>query len=196
MLIKKIITISSLLAASTVISNAAVVNIAPTANTNEYEVNFDSFVLTTTVAGDLDWLVFEDFFTSNATADGVASGSIDLTIGGITTTHGFNNTSGTFDSTLGGIDPNDLFLNIAAAGPNGLAAGTDITVSISASGLPTFVSSGVPPEVNLTTDVSFYQSGVNGPQITNAVTLSTVPEPSSALLSFIGLSALTLRRRR
>ena len=195
MLIRKIITISSLLAASTVISNAAV-TITPTANTNEYEVNFDPFILTTTIAGNLDWLIFEDFFTTNATADGVGSGTIDLTIGGITTSYGFNNTSGTFDSTLGGIDRNDLFLNIANAGPNGVAAGTEVTVSISASGPPTFVSSGVPPEVNPTTDVSFYQNGANGPQVTNAITLSTVPEPSSALLSFIGLSALALRRRR
>ena len=194
MLIKKMITISSLLAASTVISNAAVVNITPTGNTNEYEVNFDSFVLTTQVAGNLDWLIFEDFFTSNATADGTGSGTIDLTIEGVTTSFGFNNTSGTFDSTLGGIDRNDLFLNIAAAGPNNVAAGTEVTVSISASGNPTFISTNVPSEFNPTTDVSFYES--NGPQVTNAVTLSTVPEPSSVLLSFIGLSALALRRRR
>jgi len=189
----KIVLTTLMLTVFTAFSNASV-TISPTGNTNEYAVNFTPFVLTTQGGNDLDWLIFEDFYTFNSTADGVGSGSINLTINGITTSHGFNNASGTFNSTIGALDPSDLLLNITQSGPNNLTANTEITVAINPLDPPTFVSTDV-PDFNPTTTVSFYQSG-GTLQATNSVTLSTVPEPSSALLIILGLSVLFFRRRR
>jgi len=189
-------TIAGILLSATA-ANAATVSLLPTGNTNEYEIDFSPITFTriSSSPDDLDWLVFEDFFSTNSNARGrTVSGSVQISLdGAAATTHAVNtNSTGTFDVVNNGIDPNDLFVNIALNGPNNVAQGTEVTIS----GADIIFTSADVPDITSSSIVSatIYQGG--SVAVTDAVDVSIVPEPSSVVLSMMGFSAMVLRRRR
>lgn len=161
-------------------------------------MTFDAITYTANGAGEFDWLVFEDFFSSNSTAQGAyvaASGTVDYTINGggtVNVTPTFAN--GTFDQTLGPIDANDLLINIAAAGNRPTPSNGD-TVEVSASFR--FTSTDVPAfSTGGTVDATWYENAGARPASSDTVSVSVVPEPSSSALLGLGGLALILRRRK
>ncbi len=186
------------LAASVVMSNAAL-SLTNTSG-NEWEMSFDAISFTANGAGngDLDWLVFENFFSANSTEQGAyvaASGTLDYTINAgatINVTPTF--AQGTFDQTLGGIDANDLFVNIAAAGNRPVPSNGDTvevlgTFRFTSIDVPAFTAGG-------TVDATWYNNGGTATASSNTIAVAVVPEPSSAALLGLGGLALIMRRRK
>jgi len=194
--LNKSVILGAFLTVLTGVSHASTIMVEANGIGNQFEINFEPFVLTVTgtnvADNDLDHLIFSDFFTTGSTADGSAvSGTIDITIDGVTTSHATNSSTGTFNSTNGGLNPNVLFINTAGAGLDDLATGTEIEVSTT--GI-IFSSANVPDIAEGPISVGYY-GNVGRPLFTSLATVS-VPEPSSGILGIIGLSAMALRRRR
>ena len=187
-----ILTMAAGLALSSSASQAAL-SLTQIGATNNWEVSFDPIVFTANSnTGEFDWLVFEDFYDGNSTAQGDFVGgtsTLEYSVDGgptVSVDPVFRN--GTFDIILGGIDPNDLFLNLANVGPNP-AAGSTVTIS----GSFQFSSTDVPSFSVTTVNAAFWDNGGTGTIQSDIVSVA-VPEPSSSIL--LALGGLVFLRRR
>lgn len=194
---KSILSIAALAAGLTLTSTLAThaaVTITQVGATNQWDITFDPITFTTNAeAGNLAWIVFDDFFARNSTAQGAyVSGTVELAVGAATTasyTPAFAN--GTFNQTLGGIRADALLINIATSGLNP-AASTQIVMSTS--GIR-FSSTDVPAMAAGPSSVAIWTNAGTRPVRTDTV-LVAIPEPSStALVGCLGLTLLVRRRR-
>ena len=166
---------------------------------NTWNIDFDPILFTANAnPGTLDWLVFEDFFSVPATANGngAVTGSLSISVNGNpASVFNVNTSSGTFSTTVGGIDPNDLFVNIAQASSLSVADGD--TVLVTPSNI-SFTSPSVPAPVAGPVDAGFYsnQNPSNRLVQTDFVSTAIVPEPASVALTALGGLALFVLRRK
>ena len=166
---------------------------------NTWNIDFDPILFTANAnPGTLDWLVFEDFFTVPATANGngALTGSLSISVNGNpASVYNVNTSLGTLNTTVGGIDPNDLFVNIA------LASSLSVTDGDTVLGTPSnisFTSTSVPTPVAGPVDAGFYsnQNPSNRLVQTDFVSTAIVPEPASVALTALGGLALFVLRRK
>jgi hypothetical protein len=106
---------------------------------NNFNIEFSPITLTAKIDGDLDWLVFEDFFATHVESirgQEVASQTIYLDINGAGPVIFHVNNSIGVHPGAGGIDSNDLFINIAqSSGNHSVNAGDTIVVTQNGDGV-------------------------------------------------------------
>lgn len=186
--------------ASCLSGSDAAVTIVQQGATDTWDIIFDPITFTANAnGGELDWLVFEDFFAANSALSGASTSSVSIAIGGgAATDYPVNSANGVFNSTLGGIDPNDLLINFAATSLDP-AAGQSVVVSMAAGGFQ-FTSTAVPaitaaPNINVA--IWSNNSTLGRLEQTDVVQVAVgIPEPAALALSGLGGLALLLRRKR
>ena len=162
----------------------------------QHTIVLDPVTFTVTANGRLGLIVFEDFFSSNASGNGTNVGSSTLTAsvnGGAAFALNTITNNGIFASTAGLLDPNDLFINIATASEFIVSVGQSITIQ----GTTTF--SGTLPSFN----ANFAQVGQLADESAGVTALSAqtslgaaVPEPSALALVGLGLLGVAVSRRK
>ena len=195
------IAVGALFASCMSVAHAGYVNLNNVSG-NLWEIQFSPITLTMKSvpnAGRLDWLVFEDFFAANSTANGEESGvqSISISVnGGAAVSYSVNNPIGTLNFSFGGIDPNDLFINIA--GDNASASALDtVVVTQNGTGVQ-FISTDVPTlNTSWNGQVAFW----NNNSAPNNLALTTensfiLPEPATTALLALGLLSAGYARKR
>jgi hypothetical protein len=134
----------------------ATVTVTQVGATPQWDIDVAPITFTANAnAGDFEWLVFEDFFSANATVSGTyISGTLSVSINGGTAsslTPTFAN--GTFNTPFGGLDPNDLLINLFGSG---LSPSDGDTVTVS--GSVRFSSTDVPAPVAGPINAAFWSS--------------------------------------
>lgn len=170
---------------------------------NTWRLDFDPLTFTASVNGNanFDWLIFKDFFASNATVSGgTPSETVGMSVNAAPDVQiALNNANGTFNSTLGPLTARDLLINFAQAGNKpAISSGDTITLTAPAGGFTIpITSSGVPTlPTSGTFQVGIYNNGATGTLSTNPLSVSIVPEPGSLALLIAGTGMILLRLRR
>jgi hypothetical protein len=172
------------------------------ASANTWRLDFDPITFTGTKdgSGQYDWLLFKDFFDTNASVNGgTPSEQIAMSINaGADTQVSLNSVNGTFASTLGSLGARDLIINFAQSSTRPVInTGNTITLSAPAGGFMINInSSGVPPVPSSgTVQAGIYTAGNGGTISTDVVPVSIIPEPGTLALFVVGSSIVALRRR-
>jgi hypothetical protein len=181
------------LLAATSASNAAVTLTQVGATTN-WDINIAPITFTANSnVENVEWLIFEDYFSANATVSGThVSGTLDVSVNGGTTINltPFSTTGTWGSAAFGPLDSNDLFVNIFGVAPS-LSDGDTVTVSGSLRFSTTDVLTPVAGPVN----AALWNSGdIIRTDVVSVATM--VPEPGTTALLGLGGLALILRRRK
>ncbi|MDB4440282.1 PEP-CTERM sorting domain-containing protein [bacterium] len=171
-------------------ANGALILLPNNPASGSHTITLDPVIFTTVSAGDVEYIIFEDFFSSNnvVSGDSVSSTLIASIDGGPTIALGTNSSTGIFSGTFGELDPNDLFINLDSTIIFAVNVGQKVTISGSA--------------VFSSASLAALNTGVNHTGVlanTDLVALSNatpIPESSSVLLLGAGAISLVFCRRR
>lgn len=162
---------------------------------NQYRANFDPITFNVTTNTSAFYISFEDFFTTSSGSFGSAiSGDFSYSLNGassVTVNH--TSSSGTVSFSPGGItDANDLYFNFSG----GPLVDIGDTISISGNNLVFSTASigGIPNSG--TFNATLANSAFTAISNDVAVSLVSVPEPSSTLLLGLGALGFVFRRKR